>query len=58
MRIVFILALAGLALFCGYGFLAAAEPGEGHEIWRMGYAVGGTVSLLGALAFALRRPRS
>jgi hypothetical protein len=28
-----------LALFCVYGFVAAAEPGNYHIVWRIGYPV-------------------
>ena len=58
MRILAILALASLALFCVYGFLAATEPGEGHRAWRIGYALVGALAALAALVLTARRPPS
>ncbi len=59
MKIVFVLPLLGLALFCVYGFLASAEASDPSErlLWRSGYAVLGLVSMLGALTLLFgKRP--
>ena len=55
MRRLFVIALVALSLFCGYGYRAAMEPGEGHDRWRLGYGLLGTAALLGAAALSLRK---
>lgn len=33
------LVFVAIGLFCAWGFVAAAEPGEFHFAWRVGYGV-------------------
>jgi hypothetical protein len=54
-RIMGALAFLAIALFCGFGFLASFEPGNGW-LWKAGYAALGCLCLAGA-AILLRRLR-
>lgn len=60
MKIVFVLPLVGLALFCVYGFLASAEASDPSEQfrWRSGYTVLGLLSLWGASALIFGKRNS
>ena len=49
MRILGALALIAIALFCGFGFLASFEPGNGWQ-WKAGYGALGCICLFVALA--------
>ena len=51
MRVLLILLLAPIALFCGFGFLASFEY-PGVTGWKVGYAVVGGLSLIGMILFA------
>lgn len=35
-----------MAMFCGYGFIAAGEPGPNHAAFRVGYAAAGIICLV------------
>lgn len=35
-----------LAMFCLYGFAAAAEPGPNHAAFRIGYAIVGCIAFV------------
>lgn len=43
------------ALFCGYGFLASYEPGQGHENWRAFYIIAGVLSVFLSAVLGLKR---
>lgn len=45
------------AFYCGYGFLASFEPGEGHETWRGFYTIAGILSLLLSVILGLKRSK-
>ena len=53
-RIVLVLALVGIAVFCLFGFLTTLEPGD-FILWRIGYGVIGVASLAWAARIALTR---
>ena len=53
-RVVAALVLLAATAFCGFGFLASFEPGNGW-FWKVAYAVAGLVLLFGAVA--LLRPK-
>lgn len=55
-RILGALALFAFALFCGFGFLASFEPGNGLP-WQVGYRELGCGCLTGAVAL-LGRPQA
>lgn len=57
MRVLRIALLAGLAAFCGFGFLAAFEPSEHAALFRILYGVTGTVALAGITLLVARRSR-
>jgi hypothetical protein len=44
--------LAGLAFFCGYGFLASYELGF-PNVWHVSYGTAGVVALVGAAWLAI-----
>ena len=54
LRVVAALVLLAATAFCGFGFLASFEPGNGW-FWKVAYAVGRLVLLFGAVA--LLRPK-
>lgn len=35
-----------VAMFCFYGFAAAAEPGPGHAAFRIGYGIVGSIAFV------------
>ena len=35
-----------VAMFCLYGFAAAAEPGPSHAAFRIGYAIVGSIAFV------------
>jgi hypothetical protein len=55
MRAALALLLLLVAASCGYGFIAAGEPGPNHMYFRVGYAVVGIVCVAAAVALSLKR---
>jgi hypothetical protein len=53
-RILGALVLLAFALFCGFGFLASFEPGNGWQ-WKAGYGALGCACLFGAVTLLLPR---
>jgi hypothetical protein len=53
-RILGALVLLAFALFCGFGFLASFEPGNGW-LWKVGYAAVGCGCLTGVVMLLRRR---
>jgi hypothetical protein len=48
-RVIGAAVLLAIASFCGFGFLAAFEPGNGW-LWKVGYGAVGSGCLTGAVA--------
>ena len=61
-RIVSVVVLIPVGLFCAFGFAAASEPGDYHHVWQIGYAIVflACVSAIGRLALAgkAKKPKS
>lgn len=58
LRILLTAALAGVFLFCIFGFLATFEPGEASTMmaFRVGYGIAGVLALIGLAASWRKRP--
>ena len=57
LRILLTAALAGVFLFCIFGFLATFEPGEASTMmaFRVGYGIAGVLALFGLVTVWRRK---
>ena len=56
MRILLSTMLVPFILFCGYGFLASFEPAANAMAFRVGYAVIGSLAVIGFAVTLIRTP--